>query len=150
MSFVWLKKLDLPSLSIINICNTPFFLRERNLLGRTNLHVGTILSTLSINSRGFGFAFDFPKKTSCQWRQSVRIRIFVLFILDFMLRFYFCCQNEKILCCIYCRWKRYDFQQGNYCLNGKVLKTFYIPIYNSPPSLETTFALQTFRVFEGI
>ena len=85
----------------------------------------------------------------CCQNEKILCCIFVLFILDFMLRFYFCCQNENILCCIYCRWKRQDLQQGNYYLNGKV-KTSYIPIYNSPPSLETTFALQTFRVFEGV
>ena len=46
--------------------------------------------------------------------------------------------------CIYSRRKRYNFKQESYYLNGKVIQTFYIPIFNSPPSLETTFALQTF------
>ena len=107
-------------------------------------------SIYSIHTRSHDFVLKHIKLAYNLMTRVVRIRIFILFILDFMLRFYFCCQNEKILCCIYCRWEMYDFYQGNYYLNGKVIKTFYIPIYNSPPSLETTFALQTFRIFEGV
>ena len=45
--------------------------------------------------------------------------------------------------------KVHDYWQRSYYFKGKVIKTFYIPIFNSPRPLETTFALQTCLGFRG-